>query len=306
MRICAVVVNFRGCDDTSQCVASLLNGRDVSRVIVVENGSQQRCCVDVIRNLEKSDDRVEGIFLGHNVGYAGGSNAGIRAALDAGYEGIIMASNDVVFRPGTVAHLSQVALANPSVGIVSAIVYRADAPNTIYFAGAYLNRWTGRTPFITEIPPGRDIALVSAVLTCAALVRRGVFETVGLVDEEFFFQYDDIDLSTRCVQEGWGLAVDLRAGVIDKIGATLPAASPERTYYAIRNRAYFIQKHIGGIQAVVAYAVLALTSLAKLTYWAMKRDRSRIMATVLGFRDFLLRSMGRRGEPGSWDWRQVM
>jgi N-acetylglucosaminyl-diphospho-decaprenol L-rhamnosyltransferase len=306
MRVCAVVVNFRGCDDTSRCVASLLSGRDVARVFIVDNGSHRSCCVEVIRKSEGIDDRVQGIFLAENVGYAGGSNAGIRAALDAGYEWIIMASNDVVFLPGTVAHLSQVARSHPSIGMISAVVYRADAPDTVYFAGAHLNRWTARTPFIKNIPPNRDIAIVSAVLTCAALVRREVFETVGLIDEKFFFQYDDIDLSTRCVQSGWDLAVDLRAGVLDKIGATLPAASPERTYYATRNRAYFIQKHIGGIQAAVAYAVLAGTSVTKLIYWTTRRDRARIMATLLGFRDFLARSMGRRGEPGSWDWRQVI
>lgn len=306
MRICAVVVNFRGCDDTVRCVDSLLSERDVAWVFVVDNGSHQSCCVDAINKLEKSEDRVQGIFLAENVGYAGGSNAGIRAALDAGYEGIIMASNDVVFLPGSVAHLSQIALAHPSIGIVSAVVYRADEPDKVYFAGAYLNRWTARTPFITEIRPGRDIVIVSAVLTCAALVRREVFETIGLIDEEFFFQYDDIDLSTRCIDNGWKLAVDLHAGVLDKIGATMPAASPERTYYAIRNRAYFIRKHIGGIHAAVAYGVLAGTSVAKLVYWVTRRDPSRIMATLLGFRDFLARSMGRRGEPGSWDWRQVM
>jgi GT2 family glycosyltransferase len=190
--------------------------------------------------------------------------------------------------------------------MLSPVVYRADAPNEVYFAGARLNRWTGRAPFVKRIPPGLDIVRVSALLTCAALVRREVFETIGLNDEQFFFQYDDIDLSTRCLESGWDLAVDLGAGVIDRIGGTMAAASPERTYYATRNRAHFIRKHIRGLHAAVAYGVLGATWLTNVMLWTTRRDLSRIMASVLGLRDFLAGSMGRRGEPGRWEWRQVL
>ena len=50
------------------------------------------------------------------------------------------------------------------------------------------------------------IRLVDAVSGCVMLIRREVFERIGLLDEAYFFSFEDIDFCLRARKAGFHTA----------------------------------------------------------------------------------------------------
>src|SRR5207247_6175589 len=89
----AVVVHWQDLDDTRGCVASLEPGVDV---VVVDNASREPVG-------DAFAGRGTGLRSPENLGYAGGANLGIHAALAAGADVVLVLNNDVRLRPGATA-----------------------------------------------------------------------------------------------------------------------------------------------------------------------------------------------------------
>src|SRR5262249_61093930 len=72
----AVIVHWQDAADTLGCVANVVGEEGVA-VVVVDNGSHE----PVGELLARSHPEVECLRRPHNLGYAGGANLGLRAAL---------------------------------------------------------------------------------------------------------------------------------------------------------------------------------------------------------------------------------
>src|SRR5690349_1191981 len=85
-----VVLNWNNADDTIACLKSLRNSTVSVTAIVVDNGSTDGSA----EAIEASG--LADVFLrtGANLGYAGGNNAGLRQALDAGHATVMVLNND--------------------------------------------------------------------------------------------------------------------------------------------------------------------------------------------------------------------
>src|SRR6266851_7872043 len=78
-----VLLNWNGWKDTVECLSSLQKLEyGNNRTMVVDNGSTN----DSVPRIRAQFPQVEIIEMGKNLGFAGGCNAGIRAALDRGAE----------------------------------------------------------------------------------------------------------------------------------------------------------------------------------------------------------------------------
>src|SRR5206468_1467877 len=97
VRVTAVVVHWQDVEDTRGCVASLEPGTDV---VVVDNASREPVG-------DAFAGRATSLHSPENLGYAGGANLGIRAALAAGAEVVLVLNNDARVRPGATAAACQ-------------------------------------------------------------------------------------------------------------------------------------------------------------------------------------------------------
>lgn len=227
MNVTAVVVNWNGFENTKRCVESL---RDVD-VVVVDNGSTDGSAERIAAELPD----VELIRSDRNRGFAGGANLGIRRALEGGAEYVWHLNNDTQVEPGTLSALVATAEGDPFVGIVG---------------GALSNEWGGgRVSISTGVTkpatgPGDRIDYITGA---CMLVRRAVFEEVGLFDELFFFYFEDADFCLRARAAGWRLAVAADARVTHTGGATVGEAADR---LQVQSSGRFIGKHAGA-RAVV-------------------------------------------------------
>jgi len=111
-RVAVVVLDWNGADETLECMTSVLASRYAPLdVWLVDNASRAPAMAEVARR----HPQVHTIGNARNLGYAGGNNVGIRAALDAGAAWVLVLNNDARLRPDTVDELVAVARRDPEV-----------------------------------------------------------------------------------------------------------------------------------------------------------------------------------------------
>src|SRR5207302_10036612 len=93
-------------------------------ILVVDNGSRDGS----VATIRARFPALPIIELPENRGYAGGNNAGMRAALDAGAGAVLLLNNDTVVAPDFLPPLREVMNADPRAAAVSSAVMRADSP----------------------------------------------------------------------------------------------------------------------------------------------------------------------------------
>src|ERR1051325_10268347 len=76
---------------------------------------------------------------------------------------------------------------------------------------------------------------VDAVSGCVMLVRREVFDAIGLLDEEFFFSFEEIDFCLKARRAGFATVLDGSAVVYHEGARSIGPQTPPRLYYAARN-----------------------------------------------------------------------
>jgi len=235
-RLTAVVLNFRTPRDTVLAVRSLASSRRrPDQVIVVDNGSGDESA-ELLRRLEG----VEVVETGVNLGFSEGSNVGVRRALAAGADAVFLMNGDVMVAADTLGRLERALAFEPAVGLVAPVVLHRSDPTRVASAGLFFRRLSGRMRHVDADRPYDPLApppsrRVTAVAGCAALVRREVLERVGLLDPDYFFTFEDLDLGLRASRLGLasltvGDAVAYHAGSL-----SIGPRSPLRLYYATRN-----------------------------------------------------------------------
>jgi GT2 family glycosyltransferase len=209
-RVVIVVLNWNGADDTIACLESLA-GADLrgARVLVVDNGSRDGSVERIRQRLP--DQWI--LSLPRNEGYAGGNDAGIREALAAGAEAVLLLNNDTTVAPDFLTTLVQALNETESAAAVASAVMRMDVPELLDVAYLEVHlelHGVVRLQGVNALPSeGYETRRVVDVGTgCSLLVRSDAFRRVGLLDADFFAYHEEVDwcirarLPSRVAQHG--------------------------------------------------------------------------------------------------------
>jgi len=202
-----VVLNWNRGAETVACLESLfaadLGG---AAVLVVDNGSRDGS-VETIRTRFPA---LQIVALPENRGYAGGNNAGIRAALDAGAEAVLLLNNDTRVAPDFLPPLVEAMNSSPTAAAVASAVIRLDRPDMhdvayseVRFHERDVVQLRGvNVPVFGNYERRRQ---VEVVVGCCVLLKAEVLRTVGLFDEAYFAYHEDVDWCLRARKAGWEL-----------------------------------------------------------------------------------------------------
>lgn len=187
--VCAVVLNYNGCEHLQYCVPSLSETSYPNlALIVVDNASTD----DSVRWLKEEYPRVNIIQSDRNRGWSGGNNMGIAHCLRLGAEYILIANNDIRVDPRWAQVAVSVAQKDKRIGLIGFRVFgwgsRGDL-ESFKSASAAWNRVELRET--TNIPG------------CALFVSKRVFEAIGLFDEGFFAYGEENDFELRAQRAGF-------------------------------------------------------------------------------------------------------
>ena len=208
-----------------------------------------------------ADDSVARILAAHpevrihrnprNEGFAGGVNPGIRAALDAGADlGAADEQRRDAAIPTRSSRLLAAARARPDAGLLGGKIYRDRARRVLWCCGvrSRLRARTsagcaGSTRWTTGGSTAREV--VDSLTGCGLLVRREVFEKIGLFDERYFAYVEDADFALRAARGRASRASYEPRAVFEHPGggSTGGGYSPGRKYLTAHGAARFLKRH---------------------------------------------------------------
>ena len=168
------------------CLESVLTSGDADVVVLVDNGGAVASGTARVPD----DPRVEVLELDDNRGYAGGMNAGMRRALDAGADVVALLNDDTVVRPGWLATLAAGLDDASRVGAVQPklLLARTDPPRLnsagvrVRADGAGIDIGHGEIDAGQYDRPG----WISAFTGGAVALSRSMLLDVGGFDERYF------------------------------------------------------------------------------------------------------------------------
>jgi GT2 family glycosyltransferase len=195
------------------------------------------------------------IPIAKNLGFAGGCNVGIRWALaDPATEYIWLLNNDTVVTPTALSRAIEKLRATPAAGMCGSSLLFYDAPATVQAAGGGIyRRWFGTSRAYGSFQPFDSIEEASAlrridyVAGAALLVTRHFVETVGLMTEDYFLYFEEIDWIRRA-RGRFGIAYAIDSIVYHKEGSSIGTSSvaSQRSFladeYGVRNRIRFTRR----------------------------------------------------------------
>jgi GT2 family glycosyltransferase len=255
--ITAIILNWNRREDTLACIASLYAcGYPHLSIMLVDQASRDETSEAVAERFAG----VEIIQSGGNLGFSRGMNLGIRHALDAEAENVLLLNNDTIVQPAMLERLT--AHIGAGVGILAPAIFYADAPHRIWSTGGGMNsalfEITGNHGREEGLPPGpidRDF-----VTGCAMLIPRHLFENVGLFDERFFMYYEDMDFCLRVRAAGYRIVLVPNAVLWHRVSQSSGGAnSPGERYHMGLSSGLYFRKHMHGwrIPLIIGYRFLS-------------------------------------------------
>lgn len=307
-----VILNWNGHKDTIPCLESLLpNLNSQTAVIVCDNASTDDSinCITNWRlnnypkipaaNLDRAAvlagatiEDAQFILIRNegNLGFAGGNNPGIQLALsDRDCEYIWLLNNDTLVNaqslPNAIARMQQ----NPRIGICGSTLIYAHTPNAVQaFGGSSYQPYSGRSAHIGYLAnpeqaptdPAPIERQLDMIVGAAMLVSRQFVETVGLMQEDYFLYYEEIDWATRGRKQfclGYAPASHVWHKEGASIGTSSSGGSALSVYYLYRNRLRFtLRFYPYFLPSVLFFCALDLGKLV------LKRRWPQIFAALRG------------------------
>ena len=300
-RLAAVVLNFGTPDDTFLAVRSLLlSSHAPDDLIVVDNDTSDDCRTA----LDPFGQRVRFIASGSNRGFSGGMNLGIREALARGAERVLLVNSDVILPHDALKTLNAELDRHRRAGIAGPVVVARHAPDSVATMGMDYSKTTGRMRHrsvghrFTGTSTGADT--VDGVSGCLMLVKREVFAAIGLLDEDYFFGFEDLDFCLRARASGFATIVARNSAVLHEGGKSIGAGSPRRFYFGARNQLLMARRtdRAGGrLQSAVRTGFIVALNLAHAVRARGATLPARLAAVGRGSLDYW------RGRFGSGDPR---
>jgi GT2 family glycosyltransferase len=209
--IAVVIPTFNRVHKLLGCLHSVYSQEHVTlHAIVIDDGSKDGTSEQVSQEYPQAT-----ILKGDgNFWWAKSLNTGIRFALDAGFNYILLLNDDNLINPGTVARLFEYVQDHPDT-IVGAIALFVGT-NEISEAGTDSN-WYRSGPYKREHWHIYDTNYkgyieVESLGGQSVLIHRKIFDKVGLLHSDKFPQYyGEIDFYLRAKKLGFKILVDLES-----------------------------------------------------------------------------------------------
>lgn len=248
-----LIVNYNAWRDTLACLRALERLEYPNyRVLVLDNASNN----DAVAQLRAAFPHLELIELERNLGFAGGSNVGIRWALAKGADYVWLLNPDTLPDAKALSAMVERAEQDAQIGAVGAVLYEMDKPERVqaWGGGEVVLPW-GLIRLLTHPRQARRLRYISGA---CLLIRRTALERVGLLDEGFFMYGEDCDYGLRLARAGLQLAVADSARVLHKGGGSWSGNLQADQTFAAHNVRLFRKHAPWPLLAVVGYGLFWL------------------------------------------------
>jgi GT2 family glycosyltransferase len=259
--VAIILVNWNGFDFTKSCLESLRNVDFPDfKIILVDNASQNQ----EGKRLKKAFPEIELIENVENLGFAGGNNVGVCSALERGFTHVLLLNNDTEVEPDFLEEMVRKLNQNPKQGVVQPLILFLHEKKKIWSAGGTWISSLGRAVTLGDREPVADFRFKTQELDwatgCCMLISRQALMQTGLLNEQYFAYFEDVEWSLRFRKAGFGIALAEKAVIYHEAGASSKKKnqegnlSPKVFYYHVRNQFFLLRGNLHAFQAVGGFA----------------------------------------------------
>lgn len=294
-----VVVNWNGWSNTLQSYQSLAacNHKNWT-IFIVDNASSDGSAAMIRKHLPDATL----IESRKNLGFAGGCNLAISKIFELGLDYVFLLNNDGTVSEDTLTRLVSASAALGDGAILGSVVRYWPSGKLQYF-GSRRSERSGRPHWYTE---ATDAALLNSeliktdfVFGAALFAPTKLFRKIGLFDERFFLNFEEVDWCYRAAAEGIPRYVVTSSVIQHQGSASLgDKRAPLQTYFLSRNRLLFYDKHGSFDHRLRGYMEIARELVSELwrgltasSHFGARVDAST-RALALAVRDYVLRRFG--------------
>ncbi len=288
MKLLVAIVSYRVAHLTIDCLRSIageINSVPGICVAVCENGSgddsAERIQTAITDNGWSAWCQLTAIS--RNLGFTGGNNMILRSALESADppQYILLLNADTVVRPNALRVLVDFMDQNPEVGIAGCgQEYPDGTPQCSAFRfHSFFSEFEGNLRlglvssllkhWVVALPIPQQPCEVDWVSGATMIIRREVFQDIGILDAGYYTHYEDIDFCFNARRAGWPVWYVPASRVMHWVGQStgLTVKNPKRhpSYYFKARRRYFLKNHTR------AYAAMADAGLiVGLALWRLR------------------------------------
>jgi hypothetical protein len=262
-----ITVNYNGLNMTTELLNSIRRlSYSQLEIFVVDNASKETPQYFLAEHYPE----VHFIRSDENLGFAGGNNLAVREAKG---DYLFFINNDAELTEACIERLVDLFQQKPMLGIVSPLIcYDKESKERgrdfIQYAGMTTvspltarNRTLGeRTDDIGQYDKPEPTAYPHGA---AMMLSRQVLNEVGMMHDDFFLYYEELDWGERTRRAGFEIWLEPRAKVYHKESATVGKLSTLKTYYINRNRIYFMRRNFSTIRLLPFFLFLAFVTIPK-------------------------------------------
>lgn len=251
-----IIVNYNKFKMLKECLESIYKNTSIINfeTFVIDNASTDNSIPMVKQNFPQ----VNLIKNLSNFGFSKANNQAIKISKG---KYILLLNNDTVVLNNALKKMVEFMDTHPHIGGLGPKLLNPDL--TTQREGSILSKrfWNSKVPVETNFLTG-----------AALMIRRGVFDKIGFLDENFFFYNEDIDICQRIKKAGWKLYFFPSAQIIH-IGQK--TKNIEMIYEGYRGGLYLCKKHYNKFtNAIYRLGVLADVSI-RIAYLSLKSTLSR-------------------------------
>ncbi len=280
MRVSVIIPNWNGAAHLPVCLTALRAQTERGfEVLIADNGSTDGS-LDL---LAREFPEVRVLALGRNLGFTGACNAGLRAAHG---DFLALLNNDTEAHPDWLREVLAAFERHPRAGLIASKMLLFDRRDILHTAGDLFK--TDGTPGnrgVWETDHGQyPEGPVFSANGGSAVYRRTLLDQVGLLDDDFFFSCEDVDLAWRAQLAGWPAVYAPQAVVYHKLSAS--GGGVTASFHDGRNFLYLLAKDVPGCvwrrHGLKIIAGQVRITLAALRAWRGAAARARLRGQWAG------------------------
>jgi hypothetical protein len=223
-------------------------------IVVVDNSSKEEFD---LKSGYMEDIPLVVVKNKENLGFAGGHNVAIKYAIKNGADYVLILNNDTYVDKNFLEELLKATDRDKKIGVLVPKIYfapgfefhkdrykKSDLGKVFWYAGGEMD-WDnviGRHRGVDLVDKGQfDKTEETEIATgCCMMVKKEVFEKIGLFDEKFYLYYEDADLSEKTKKAGYKIVYVPKSILWHKnAGSAGGSGSVLQDYYITRNRLLF-------------------------------------------------------------------
>lgn len=271
------IINYKTKNLTGDCIESLNEQKIRIRheIWLIDNASNDGS----VEFFKKKFPQVKIIESDRNLGFAGGHNLSLKK-ISTKY--VLILNSDTKVLDGTIDHMVNFMEQQKEVGISGCRILNFDGtlqPNAGDLPlGAGLINWLFnleslgiKSPSFHRNDPSyykktHEVGWVSGNFM---LVRKEVLDKIGLLNEDFFMYFEDVEFCMRARKAGFKVMIDPRVEIEHLSGGSLDEPKLRQWSGELKGLALFYREHFGLLASILLKILIFLALILRMLAFSL-------------------------------------